>query len=141
MLNHFYALKAPQAHLFSSNTFHLHRSATTAITGIRQCDYECRPVCQGFLVEKVALGQVFLQLFQMLPASVIPQMLRTRSHVHHRRYIKSATDSVVKTHTHTLPKLGAYPQNNRSERKANPNPSSIGQEIQGRQKLGSNTQG
>jgi hypothetical protein len=90
----------------------------------------------GFLV---ALGQVFLQLFQVLPASVIPPMLRTISLVHHRRYMKSATDSVFKTHIHT-PQLGAYPQNNRFERKTNPNPSSIGQEIQDRQKLGSNTQ-
>ena len=38
------------------------------------------PVCMGFMVHRVALGQVFLQLLLFSPALVIPQMLHTFIH-------------------------------------------------------------
>jgi hypothetical protein len=34
----------------------------------------------GFVVEQVTLGQVFLQVLQFSPVSIIPQMLHVHSH-------------------------------------------------------------
>jgi hypothetical protein len=41
------------------------------------CDSE--PVCVVFVVEKVALGLIFLQVQKFTPVSAIPPMLRTHS--------------------------------------------------------------
>jgi hypothetical protein len=35
----------------------------------------------GFVVEKVALGQVFLRVFLIFPVSIIPKMIHTYSFV------------------------------------------------------------
>jgi len=46
-------------------------------------------VHMGFVVGKVALGEIYLQEFRVSPASVIPL-------VYHRRYVNSAIDRAFK---------------------------------------------
>jgi len=43
-----------------------------------------RPDHVGFVVDKVALGQVFMGVMQILPICVIPPMLHTHSVVYHQ---------------------------------------------------------
>jgi hypothetical protein len=52
-----------------------------------------RPVSVGFVVDRVALGQVF-------PLSIIPPMSHAHSVAYHRRFVTSGIDSVVKQHRH-----------------------------------------
>ena len=53
----------------------------------RRCDFSSRPVNVGFVVDKVAVGMVFLPVLQISPFSVIPQMLYTYSSIYHRRCV------------------------------------------------------
>jgi len=38
-----------------------------------------RPVCVGFVVDRVALGQVFLLVVQFYPISIVPPLLHAHS--------------------------------------------------------------
>jgi branched-subunit amino acid transport protein len=49
-----------------------------------------------FVVEKMALGQVFIRILQFLHVSIFPRILHTNSFIHHRRYVNLIIDSVVK---------------------------------------------
>jgi hypothetical protein len=60
----------------------------------------------GFVVDKVALEQVFLLVRQSSTVSVIPPMLDARSFIHHRRCTSLATGSVVKQHKKRGQKTG-----------------------------------
>jgi hypothetical protein len=53
-----------------------------------------RPDPEGFLVHKVALGQVFPRVLQLSPVSIIPRMLRTHSFICHLRCIITPVDSM-----------------------------------------------
>ena len=50
----------------------------------------------GFVLDKVALGQVSLRLLQSVPVSIIEPMVRTQLFTCHRHYVTLAIDSVVK---------------------------------------------
>jgi len=43
------------------------------------------PVRMGFVVDKVALGQIFLRLLLFFPVIIIPSLLHVRSFIYHRR--------------------------------------------------------
>jgi hypothetical protein len=53
----------------------------------------------GFMVDNVALGQVFLSVLLFSSVSVIPPMLHTHSFIYCRRCVTLAIDSVVNGHT------------------------------------------
>ena len=53
----------------------------------------------GFVVNKVAWGQDFVQRYRLSPVSTIPPLLHTHQFIYHRRYVTLATDSVVKWNT------------------------------------------
>jgi hypothetical protein len=58
----------------------------------------------GFVVDKVALGQVFLQVLRFSPANIIPPLL----HIHLSPPHEVCDSSNQATHYHHLsPKLGA----------------------------------
>jgi hypothetical protein len=50
----------------------------------------------GYVADKVVLAKTLLPVFQFSPVSIIPPMPHTHSFIHHRRYINSTTDSIVK---------------------------------------------
>jgi len=50
----------------------------------------------GFVVDKVALRQVFLRAVQFSPVSIILPMLQSDSCIYHQLYTISAMDSIVK---------------------------------------------
>ena len=52
------------------------------------------PVHMGFVVDKVALGQVLSKYFR-IPISVIPPMFHTHSFLYHRHHIVLAVDSII----------------------------------------------
>ena len=52
-----------------------------------------RSVHVGFVVNKVALGQVFLQVLWFSPINIIPPMLHTLSFVYYQHCILSLVDS------------------------------------------------
>jgi hypothetical protein len=54
------------------------------------------PVHVGFVVDKVVLGQVFLQLLLFYPVSIIPQISHIHSFIYQRRCINLAIDNVFK---------------------------------------------
>jgi hypothetical protein len=57
---------------------------------------DLRPVFEGFVVDKVALGHVFLQVCPSSHVSVMPPMLQTHSFIYHQYSINLATDSIIK---------------------------------------------
>jgi hypothetical protein len=62
----------------------------------RSPGFNSRPVRLEFVVGKVALRQIYLLVLPLLLASISPPVLHAHTIIHHRRYIMSATDSVVK---------------------------------------------
>ena len=56
-----------------------------------------RPVCVGYVVDKMALGQVVLLVFQHSPVRTMPPPLHTLSLVYHR-HCKIRTPNSIKTH-------------------------------------------
>jgi hypothetical protein len=48
----------------------------------RRPGFDPRSVHMGFVVDKVALGLVFLPVLQFSPVSIIPPMLHTHLHLH-----------------------------------------------------------
>jgi hypothetical protein len=69
-----------------------------------------RPVHMGFLVDRVVLGQVFLQILQSSHVRIIPPMFHFHSFLYHLCYIILEIDSVklqcvvmwLQPHHHTL---------------------------------------
>jgi len=58
------------------------------------------PVYVGFVVNKVAMVQVFLRALSFSPVSIIPPLLRTYvSYTYHRHDVILAPVSIVKLHT------------------------------------------
>jgi hypothetical protein len=51
----------------------------------------------GIVVDKVALGQVYLRVFGLSIVSIIPSMLHTHSLIYHRCFIILAVDNAVNT--------------------------------------------
>jgi hypothetical protein len=47
----------------------------------RRRGFDPRPVYMGFVVNKVALGQVFLRVLHLSPVSIIPPMLHSSSFI------------------------------------------------------------
>jgi hypothetical protein len=50
---------------------------TQAVSGRRRSDFDTRPVCVGFMVDRFALGSVHLRIIRFSPVSVNPPMLHT----------------------------------------------------------------
>jgi hypothetical protein len=61
-----------------------------------RASFNLRHVCVEFVVDKVALGHVFLRVIQFSPVRIVPPILHTRSFLCCRCYIISAVDSIVK---------------------------------------------
>jgi len=62
-----------------------------------EAELNCRAVHMGFVVHKVALGQIFIPPGTLiLPVSIIPPMLYMHSHTYHQCYITLAYDSIIK---------------------------------------------
>ena len=63
----------------------------------RRPGFESEPVYFGFVVNKVALGQVFLEVLWLSPLIIIPQMLHTHtSFTYCGRHVTLATESLVR---------------------------------------------
>ena len=78
------------------NSFTLTGEEPPAPTGLCHCKSCSRPIHLGFVVDKVALGQVSPQVLQFSPLSFIPPTLH--AHIHQSPllyYITLAADSVV----------------------------------------------
>jgi hypothetical protein len=45
-------------------------------------DFDLTPVCVGYVVEKVAVGQVYLWLLWFSVVSIFPSVLDTHSFIH-----------------------------------------------------------
>jgi hypothetical protein len=61
--------------------------AVTSLS-LRRPRFDRRPVCVGFVVDKLAVEQVFLQVFQLRHVIIIPPMLHALlSFICHRCYI------------------------------------------------------
>jgi len=58
--------------------------------------FTCRPVRMGFVVDRVALGHVFLWVFWFFLINIILLMLHTHSFIWHWYYVILATVSVLK---------------------------------------------
>jgi len=54
--------------------------------------FNLRPVRMGFIVDRVALWQVFLPVFLFSSVSIIPPMLYTHSFIFHQHYVMVAVD-------------------------------------------------
>ena len=50
--------------------------------------------CVGFVVDKVAVGQVFLRVFRFFPVSIIPPVIHAYSSIHLQLCIILKIDSV-----------------------------------------------
>jgi hypothetical protein len=61
-----------------------------------------RSVHVGFVVNKVALGQVFLPVLSFSPVNVIPAMLHTLSFIYYPHCILSLLDSILEYNTHKI---------------------------------------
>ena len=58
--------------------------------------FHCRPIHTGFGADKVAPGQVLIQVLRFFPVNIIPPVLHTHSSfIYHRCQINLVTDSVV----------------------------------------------
>ena len=64
----------------------LHR----VVVSILRSGYDLRPICMGFEVDKVALGQVSLKVPLFFHASITRQTVRTHLVTYHRRCINLA---------------------------------------------------
>jgi hypothetical protein len=60
----------------------------------RRLGFNPTEVCMWFVVDKVTLEQVFLELLWFYPASIIPPLLRTQSLICHRRCVILTIDVV-----------------------------------------------
>ena len=58
----------------------------------RRPGFDPRPFQARFVVNKVALGQVFLPALWFPPVSIIPLMLHVQPFIYYRRYIILAAD-------------------------------------------------
>jgi hypothetical protein len=67
-----------------------------AVLSRRRPEQNPNPVLVGFMVDKVAMGQVLLRVLWFSPASIVSSVLCTRSFLHHRLYINSAINGVIK---------------------------------------------
>jgi len=61
--------------------------------------FSLRPVYVEFMLDRVAVGQVFLRVLRCTPVSINPPVLHARSFMNHWRYVISAVDSDVESHT------------------------------------------
>jgi hypothetical protein len=78
-----------------------HTTRQTQIIG--RPGFEPGPVHVGSMRDKVASGQIFTRVLGLCPVTIIPPVLYTHiSFAYNRRYIVSATDSVVKQNTSLL---------------------------------------
>jgi hypothetical protein len=60
-----------------------------------------RPVCMGFVMDKLTFGQVFLLVLQVSPVISIPPMLHTNINAHTHAH-KHTLHTHINTHIHTL---------------------------------------
>jgi hypothetical protein len=67
-----------------------------AMVQVRRSGCDPRPVHVGLIIDKEAMGQLYIRALRSSPVNVIPPMLHIHSLIYHRRYIISSIDSVVK---------------------------------------------
>jgi len=65
----------------------------------RRAGFSLRPVHMYFMLDRVAVGQVFLQVLRCTPLSINTPVLHARLLMNHWRYVFSAVDSYVASHT------------------------------------------
>lgn len=82
------------------------------ITALDRVQRQARPC--GCVVNKGALGQVFLRVLRLSPASITPLMLHTHSLIHHRRNVVVAIETAFKYRTLTHASLNSYPNSIRT---------------------------
>jgi len=62
----------------------------------RRPGFDPKPVNVGFVIDKVAVGQVSHKLLRFHFVSIIPPMFYARLFIHHRLCVLTAVDSVMK---------------------------------------------
>lgn len=95
----------------SDMLLNIYQATLRLVTGLspRRPGFNPGPIHFGFVINKLASVQVFLQVLQLSPLTINPQML----HIHitlicHGRHTNLATDSLVKQNTSSY--MPSYPR-------------------------------